>query len=95
MAREPRDIGAMVRARLLDRRRAERSDFQILLTRYALERLFYRLSVSDHRDRFILKGAILFVTWVADPFQPTRDFDLPGYGGKGVEAINGARQCEK
>src|SRR3546814_11703706 len=76
MPREPRNIGASVRARLLDRARAERSDFQILLTRYALERLLYRLSVSPHRDRFILKGAMTFVTWVADPFRPTRDLDL-------------------
>ena len=87
MPREPRNIGASVRARLLDRARAERSDFQILLTRYALERLLYRLSVSPHRDRFILKGAMLFVTWVADPFRPTRDLDLLGHGDNDVEAI--------
>lgn len=88
MAREPRNIGASVRARLLDRSRAERSDYQILLTRYALERLLYRLSVSEHRDRFILKGAMLFVTWVADPFRPTRDLDLLGHGDSDVEAIS-------
>jgi predicted nucleotidyltransferase component of viral defense system len=87
MPREPRNVGASVRARLLDRARAERSDFQILLTRYALERLLYRLSVSEHRDRFILKGAMLFVTWVADPFRPTRDLDLLGHGDNDVEAI--------
>ena len=87
MPREPRNIGASVRARLLDRARAERSDFQILLTRYALERLLYRLSVSPHRDRFILKGAMLFVTWVADPFRPTRDLDLLGQGPNDAEAI--------
>ncbi len=87
MPREPRNIGASVRARLLDRARAERSDFQILLTRYTLERLLYRLSVSEHRDRFILKGAMLFVTWVADPFRPTRDLDLLGHGDNDVEAI--------
>ena len=87
MPREPRNIGASVRARLLDRARAERSDFQILLTRYALERLLYRLSVSPHRDRFILKGAMLFVTWVADPFRPTRDLDLLGYGDNDAETI--------
>lgn len=62
MPRELRNISASVRARRLDRARAERSDFQILLTRYALERLLYRLSVSEHRDGFILKGAMLFVT---------------------------------
>ena len=87
MPREPRNIGASVRARLLDRARAERSDFQILLTRYALERLLYRLSVSPHRDRFILKGAMLFVTWVSNPFRPTRDLDLLGYGDNDAEAI--------
>ena len=87
MPRELRNVGASVRARLLDRARAERSDFQILLTRYALERLLYRLSVSPHRDRFIPKGAMLFVTWVADPFRPTRDLDLLGSGDNGAEAI--------
>ena len=87
MPRELRNIGASVRARLLDRARAERSDFQILLTRYALERLLYRLSVSPHRDRFILKGAMLFVTWVADPFRPTRDLDLLGHGDNDAESI--------
>jgi hypothetical protein len=87
MPRELHNIGASVRARLLDRARAERSDFQILLTRYALERLLYRLSVSPHRDRFILKGAMLFVTWVAEPFRPTRDLDLLGHGDSDAEAI--------
>lgn len=87
MPREPGNIGASVRARLLDRARAEKSDFQILLTRYALERLLYRLSVSEHRERFILKGAMLFVTWVADPFRPTRDLDLLGHGDNDVGAI--------
>ena len=88
MAREPlRNVGASVRARLLQRSRDERTDFQILLTRYALERLLYRLSQSEHRNRFILKGAMLFVTWVEAPFRPTRDLDLLGYGENSPEAI--------
>jgi hypothetical protein len=78
MPREVRNIGASVRDRLLARSRAKNADYQILLTRYALERLLYRLSVSEHRDRFILKGALLFVTWLPDPFRPTRDLDLLG-----------------
>ena len=45
MAREPlKNVGASVRVRLLHRSRDQRTDFQILLTRYALERLLYRLS---------------------------------------------------
>ena len=80
MARELRNIGASVRTRLLQRARAEQTDFQILLTRYALERLLYRLSVSDQRERFVLKGAMLFAIWQDDPFRPTRDLDLLGHG---------------
>ena len=87
MARDARNIGASVRARLLQRSRAENTDYQILLTRYALERLLYRLSLSAHRDRFVLKGALLFVTWIADPFRPTRDLDLLGYGDSSPEAL--------
>jgi hypothetical protein len=87
MPGEPRNIGASVRARLLDRARAGRLDFQILLTRYALERLLYRLSVSRHRDRFILKGAMLFATWIPDPFRSTRDLDLLGQGDSGTDSI--------
>ncbi|PSH05210.1 MAG: nucleotidyl transferase AbiEii/AbiGii toxin family protein [Acidobacteria bacterium] len=87
MSREVRNVGASVRARLLARARAEKTDYQILLTRYALERLLYRLSVSDHRDSFILKGAMLFVTWLHDPFRPTRDLDLLGYGANDTESL--------
>jgi predicted nucleotidyltransferase component of viral defense system len=87
MVHETRNMGASVRARLLDRSRAERSNFQILLTRYALERLLYRLSVSVHRERFVLKGAMLFVTWVVDPFRQTRDLDLLGFGANNAEAL--------
>jgi len=80
VSRESRNIGASVRARLLTRSRAEGSEYQILLTRYALERLLYRLSVSVHSKRFILKGALLLATWLPDPFRPTRDLDLLGHG---------------
>jgi len=87
MPREQRNMGASVRARLLTRSRAEGADYQILLTRYALERLLYRLSVSEYNRHFILKGAFLFVTWLADPFRPTRDLDLLGYGSNSPEAL--------
>jgi hypothetical protein len=75
-----RYVAASVRARLLERAHAEQSDFQLLLTRYVLERLLYRLSVSKYRARVILKGALLLSVWVSDRFRPTRDLDLLGYG---------------
>jgi predicted nucleotidyltransferase component of viral defense system len=87
MAREQRDMGASVRARLLNLARERGQVFDLLLTRYALERLLYRLSISPHRDRFVLKGAMLVTTWFEDPHRPTRDLDLLGYGDSSSESM--------
>ncbi len=56
-----KNVAASVRQRLLDLSRQRGEDFQFILSRYTAERLLYRLGVSSHRDRFILKGALLFV----------------------------------
>ena len=75
-----RNVAASVRARLLNRARESRQDFNLILTRYALERLLYRLSISPHADQFLLKGALLFDLWFDIPHRPTRDADFLGYG---------------
>jgi hypothetical protein len=48
-----KNIGASVRARLLNRARADKVEFNLMLTRYALERLLYRLSVSEWSNEFL------------------------------------------
>ena len=81
MTREkPRNVGASVRARLLNRSRQTGEDFQFLLERYAAERFLYRLGESPHRNRYILKGAMLLVHWGEAVYRPTRDLDFTGYG---------------
>ena len=75
-----RNPAASVRARLLNRARETRQDFNLILTRYALERLLYRLSISLHADQFLLKGALLFDLWFDVPHRPTRDADFLGLG---------------
>jgi hypothetical protein len=55
-------------------------DFNLLLLRYGIERLLFRLSQSPHADRFLLKGAMLFVIWDEKTHRPTRDLDLLGFG---------------
>jgi hypothetical protein len=75
-----RHSAASVRALLLDKARAEKLDFNLLLTRYALERMLYRLSVSGQRGQFLLKGALLFAIWFDVPHRPTHDADLLGFG---------------
>lgn len=74
-----KNIGRSVRDRLLNKARAEKLDFNMLLTRYALERLLYRLSISGQRDQFLLKGALLFDLWFDIPHRPTHDVDLLGF----------------
>jgi len=79
MTTGPRNVAASVRARLLNKARADKQDFNLLLTRYALERILYRLSISEYRDQFLLKGSLLFDLWFDMPHRPTHDADLLGF----------------
>lgn len=87
MAREVRNVAASVRARLHNVARANRASFERVLTRYALERLLFRLSVSPHKERFVLKGAMFHAAWLEDPFRTTRDLDLLAFGERETERI--------
>ncbi|AYQ28202.1 MULTISPECIES: nucleotidyl transferase AbiEii/AbiGii toxin family protein [unclassified Polaromonas] len=82
-----KDLAASVRARLLNKAKAEQSDFNGVLVRYALERLLYRLSQSVHADHFLLKGAMLFTLWYDMPHRPTRDVDLLGFGASDPASV--------
>ena len=87
MRKPLRNVGASVGARLLNLAKERNQPFELLLTRYALERLLYRLSSTRHRERFVLKGAMLIATWFVDPHRPTRDLDLLGFGDPDSDAI--------
>ncbi len=73
---EIRNLHASVRQRLANIADARGEAFQHVLVEYGLERLLYRLSKSRHRDRFVLKGALLFSVWSNAPHRPTMDVDL-------------------
>ena len=74
------NTAVLVRDRLLEMARERNEDFQLILTRYGLERFLYRLSQSKYRDRFILKGAMLFTLWGDHAHRQTRDVDFLGFG---------------
>ncbi len=79
MTKPVTNFAVSVRARLLDATRKRKGDFQLTLHRYVAERFLYRLGASALRDRFVLKGAMLFVLWDSTILRPTRDLDLAGY----------------
>ena len=79
-----------IRQRLLNHAKQVGEEFQLTLDRYAVERLLYRLSISHHRNDFLLKGAMLFRHWFEQEHRPTRDADFLGFGSPDsarVEAI--------
>lgn len=75
-----KNLAASVKARLQNEAARRGEDFNLLLLRYGIERLLFRLSQSDYADRFLLKGAMLFVVWDEKTHRPTRDVDLLGFG---------------
>ena len=62
-------------------------DPNLVLSRYATERLLYRLSRSRYSERFILKGALLMLVWLGEAIRPTRDADLLGSGELDEESL--------
>jgi hypothetical protein len=54
--------------------------FNLLVVRFGVERLLYRLSQSRHANRFLLKGAMLFALWDEKAPRPTQDVDLLSFG---------------
>jgi predicted nucleotidyltransferase component of viral defense system len=74
---------------LLDHAKQHGAGFQDILVRYGTERLLYRLSRSRHRDRFLLKGAVLFAAWAGAPHRPSRDADLLGLQVASPEELMG------
>lgn len=70
------NAGHSIFERLLNYAKEHREDFNLLLFRYGIERLLYRLSISPYADKFVLKGASLFLVWFGQNYRVTKDADL-------------------
>lgn len=83
----PSNLPASVRARLQNLAKQRNIPFDLILARFAVERLLYRLSQSKHAHQFLLKGAMLFAIWTPDAHRPTRDVDLLGFGSTELDTV--------
>jgi predicted nucleotidyltransferase component of viral defense system len=81
------NVGHSVFQQLLNYAKEHREDFNLLLFRYGIERLLYRLSISRYVDKFILKGASLFLIWIGQNYRVTKDADLLCSGPADAEHI--------
>ncbi len=82
-----KDLPASVRARLLNLAKQRGEDLDLVLKRYGIERLLFRLSQSTHKDAFILKGAMLFELWMGRAHRTTKDLDLLGSGSPDIPRL--------
>lgn len=76
-----------VQVRLVAHAKTLGIDPNVVLVRYACERLLYRLSRSPDNERFVLKGALLLLVWLGETIRPTRDADLLGFGEIDSESL--------
>jgi hypothetical protein len=81
------NISASVHARLINLAKSTNRPFNELLQRFAIERFLYRLSSSPHRNRFVLKGAMMMTAWRVAVIRPTKDIDLLGRMDNDIETL--------
>jgi predicted nucleotidyltransferase component of viral defense system len=87
------NLSASVKEKLLQLSRATGRPNIELLDRYCIERLLYRLSKSRHRERFVLKGALMLLVWGGGSVQRvTRDADLLGLGDSSIPTLRSVFQ---
>ncbi|MDR3211990.1 MAG: nucleotidyl transferase AbiEii/AbiGii toxin family protein [Planctomycetota bacterium] len=84
MNQNKKNLAHSIFQQLLNRAKTNKEDFNLLLSRYGMERFLYRLSVSPHKDRFILKGASLFLVWKGQNYRVTRDADFLAFGNADI-----------
>jgi len=79
MRNEVRNMDASVKARLKNIAKEYKKTFNLILQLYMQERLLYRLSVSEYKDNFILKGGLFLFSMTGFTGRPTRDIDFLAY----------------
>ena len=55
--------------------RSKSADAQVLMRNYMMERFLERISVSEYRDKFILKGGMLAAAMIGLESRTTMDID--------------------
>ena len=79
------NLAASIRQRLKNHAKESGESFNLILVRFGLERLLYRITATQPKDLFVLKGGALFYCWTEKLHRPTRDIDLLGTGDPSPE----------
>ena len=71
-----KNIGKSIREKLFHISKREGYEFEKLLIRYLHERFIYRMSISQYRNNFMLKGGSLLYAYNGLKNRPTKDIDF-------------------
>lgn len=82
------NLAASVRQRLKNHAKQTGESFNLVLVRFGLERLLYRITTTQPDDLFVLKGGTLFYCWTEKIHRPTRDT----YSGLVMHLLIGSRR---
>jgi predicted nucleotidyltransferase component of viral defense system len=88
MSRQIKNLAASVLERLRNASSVRNQIFQETLTYYGLERFLYRRSQSEYHDRFVLKGALVMLTWPSRIIRTTRDMDFRAFIDSDLEEVS-------
>ncbi|UCD15078.1 MAG: nucleotidyl transferase AbiEii/AbiGii toxin family protein [Candidatus Omnitrophota bacterium] len=76
MRKNVKNIQASVRAQLQNKAKEAKRPFAEVLQYYGMERFLYRFSRSKYANKFILKGALMFMVWQVPQRRITLDIDF-------------------
>jgi hypothetical protein len=87
MTKPVKNKSASVAARLSQIAATTKITYEHILLRYGQERLLWRMANSAECEKFILKGASLFLVWQGRFYRTTRDIDFLGSGSPDLERM--------
>ena len=85
---EKKNLPESVYSRLKNIALAKNRPTQEVLRYYAMERFLYRLSVSQHKRSFFLKGGLMLMVWDPTTHRATVDIDLLAKASNSIENIS-------
>jgi predicted nucleotidyltransferase component of viral defense system len=88
MNSEKKNLPESVFRRLKNISIAKKRPTQEVLLYYAMERFLFRLSVSEYRKSFFLKGGLMLMVWDPITHRPTVDIDLLAKTNNSLENIS-------
>lgn len=85
---EKKNLPESVYSRLKNIALAKNRPTQEIFRYYAMERFLYRLSVSQHKKSFFLKGGLMLMVWDPATHRATVDIDLLAKANNSIENIS-------